>query len=89
MTDYIVKHSCWKGVQSVGHSLKNLVPRPPLFLPSICIHIDTWKQNSGEKQGRTGLIHHVNDIRWTRGGHRGRGAQLQKQHNGLSVRAFY
>ena len=30
-----------------------------------------------EKQGRPGLIHHVSDVRWTRGGHdnevRGRG----------------
>ena len=28
------------------------------------------------KWGRPGSIHHVNDVRWTRGGRRGGGAQL-------------
>ena len=34
-------------------------------------------------------IHHVNDVRWTRGGCRGGGAQLPKQRTQPSVRVLY
>ena len=37
----------------------SLVPRPPLFLPSICVHNNTREQKNGEKQGRPGSIHHM------------------------------
>ena len=37
----------------------SLVPRPPLFLPSICIHNNTQERKTGEKRGRPGSIHHV------------------------------
>ena len=42
----------------------SLVPRPPLFLPSVYIHNKTREQRTSEKQGRPGTIHHVNDVRW-------------------------
>ena len=37
----------------------SLVPRPPPFLPSICVHNNSREQKTGEKQGRPGSIHHV------------------------------
>ena len=37
-----------------------LVPRPPSFLPSICIHNNAREGKTGEKRGRPGSIHHVN-----------------------------
>ena len=37
------------------------------------------------KLGKPGSIHHMNDIRWTRGGRRGGGAQLPEQCTGPSV----
>ena len=43
---------------------------------------------NGLKQGRPESIHHVNDVRWTRVGRRGGGAQLPKQRTGPSVRAL-
>ena len=52
----------------------SLVPRPPPFLPSVCVHNNTRERKTSEKRGRPGSIHHVNDVRWTRGGHRGGGA---------------
>ena len=44
-----------------------------------------WSQQytADEERGRAGSIHHVNDIRWMRGGHRGGGAQLPKKKNAL------
>ena len=30
-----------------------------------------WKWKSGEKWGRPGNTYHMNDVRWTQGGHRG------------------
>ena len=37
----------------------SLVPRPPLFFPSVCVHNNTWEQKTGEKRGRPGSIHHM------------------------------
>ena len=37
----------------------SLVPRPPLFLPSICVHNNTREQKTGKKWGRPGSIQHV------------------------------
>ena len=37
----------------------SLVPRPPPFLPSVCVDNNTWEQKTGEKRGRPGSIHHV------------------------------
>ena len=39
--------------------LDSLVPRPPLFLPSVCIHNNIWERRTGNKRGRPGSIHHV------------------------------
>ena len=36
-----------------------LVPRPPPFLPSVCVDNNTWERKTGEKRGRPGSIHHV------------------------------
>ena len=68
---------------------RSLVSRPPPFLPSICVHNNTREWKTGEKQGWPGNIHHLNDIRWTRGKRRGGGAQLPKQCTGLSIRALH
>ena len=64
----------------------SLVPRPPLFLPSVCVHNNTRERKTSEKRGRPGSIHHVNDVRWTRGGRGGGRAQLPKQCTASSVR---
>ena len=45
--------------------LHSLIPRLPLFLPSVCVHNNTREQKTSEKRGRSGSIHHVNDVRWT------------------------
>ena len=37
----------------------SLVPRPPLFLSSVCVHNNTWEQKTGEKRRRPGSIHHM------------------------------
>ena len=38
----------------------SLVPRPPPFLPYVCVCNNTWEQKTGEKQGRPpGSIHHM------------------------------
>ena len=46
----------------------SLVPWPSLLLPSVCLHNNTRERKTCEKWGRPGSIHHVNDVRWTRGG---------------------
>ena len=51
----------------------SLIPRPPSFLPSFYVHSNTWERKTGEKQGRPGSFHHMNDIWWMRGGRRGEG----------------
>ena len=75
MVVYLFVHvAVWSGDITWKSSL---APNPPPFLPSVCVCNDTQKQKSG-KQGRTGLIHHVNDVSWT---WVGRGwVHLQKQH---------
>ena len=35
------------------------VPRPPRFLPSVCVHNITQERKTSEKRGRPGNIHHV------------------------------
>ena len=47
----------------------SLAPRPPPFLPFICVH--TSEQKASKKWVRTESIHHINDFKWTRGGHGG------------------
>ena len=54
----------------------SLIPRPPSFLPSFYVHSNTWERKTGEKQGRPGSFHHMNDIWWMRGGRRGEGPIL-------------
>ena len=44
---------------SVTILTSSLVPRPPLFLPSVCVHNNTREQKTGKKRGRPGSIHHV------------------------------
>ena len=39
--------------------LGSLGPRPPPFLPSVCVHNNTRERKTGKKQGRPGSIHHV------------------------------
>ena len=33
--------------------------RPPLFLPSVCVHNNTRERKTSKKQGRPGSIHHM------------------------------
>ena len=47
--------------------LLSLVPRPPPFLPSVCIHINTQEQKTSEKH-RTGIFIMRVDASWTWGG---------------------
>ena len=49
----------WIELLSYTWQFHNLVPRPPPFLPSICVHYNTCEQKSGEKRGTPGSIHHV------------------------------
>ena len=39
--------------------MPSLVPRPPPFVPSVCVHNNTQERKTGEKWGRLGSIHHV------------------------------
>ena len=43
---------------------------PDLLLLFFSLH--TWKQKSGEKQGRPGNTYHVNEVGWMQGGRRGK-----------------
>ena len=38
---------------------KSLVPRPPQFIPSICVHNNTRERKTSKKWGRSGSIHHM------------------------------
>ena len=53
-----------------------------IFCLSVCIWYtrSTQKWKSNKKWER--LVHYVNDVRWTRDGHRVERPQLQKQHTG-------
>ena len=44
-----------------------------LACSSVCVQYNTRKRKSKRKRGRPGLIHHMNDVRWTQGGHREEG----------------
>ena len=46
---------------------------PCSFGSSVCVDNNTWMRKSSEGQGRPGIIHHMSDVRWTRGGCRGQG----------------
>ena len=35
----------------------SLIPRPPPFLPSVCVHNNTQEQKTSEKLGRPGSLH--------------------------------
>ena len=66
----------------------SLVPRTPLFaftiihgLP-VCIHNNTRLVKKGESLGA------FINVRWTRGGRRGGGTQLSKQHTRSSIQAL-
>ena len=37
----------------------SLVPRPPLFLPSVGVHNNTWERKTSEKRGKPRSIHHM------------------------------
>ena len=74
------------GYYPTADSLQFRSQASPVFCSSVSVH----KRHS--KNGvRPGLIHHVNDVRWTQGGCEveGKGDQPQKQHTGSSVQAFY
>ena len=68
----------------------SLGPGPSLFdLPFTFTIIHGMGRSRKLNRGRPGSIHHVNDVRWTRGGRKGGGAQLPKQRAGPSVRVLY
>ena len=46
----------------------SLVPRPPPFLPSVCVHNNTREWKTGEKRGRPGSIDHVSGREVDEGG---------------------
>ena len=48
----------------------SLIPRPPPFLPSVCVHNNTQKQKTSKKTGKS-WEHSSHE--WTRGGRRGEG----------------
>ena len=50
----------------------NLVPRPPPFLPFVCVH-NTRERKTGEKRGKPGSIDHVSRREVDAGG----GADIQ------------
>ena len=60
-------------------------PGLPHFSSSVCNQYNTRKRKSAKKRGRPGLIHHVSDVRWTRGGRdndiRGRGPTAHSSKN--------
>ena len=60
----------------------------PVFTFHLCSQYYT-ERKTGEKWGRSGSIHHVNDVRWTWGRHGREGVQLPKQHTGSSVQMLY
>ena len=63
------------GHMRLVHQQGSLAPRPTRsFCSSVCVANNTWMRKSGEERGRPGIIHHVSDIRWTRGGRKGGGA---------------
>ena len=39
--------------------IDSFVPRPPPFLPSVCVHNNTRERKTGEKWGRPGSVDHV------------------------------
>ena len=41
----------------------SLGPRPTPFWSSVCVHNNTRERKTGQKWGRPGSIHHVNDVR--------------------------
>ena len=87
---HLFRNSCFTGLSVVTLQQElficsSFVPRPPPFLPSICVQNNRREWKTSEKWGRPGSIHHVNDIRWTRGGHGGEGIQLPKQCTGSSI----
>ena len=48
-----------KGVSSIQKVLISLVPRPPPFLSSICVHNNTRERKIDKIGGRPGSSHHV------------------------------
>ena len=59
--------------QPVPMACSSLVTRPPPFLPSILHN----KYTGVEDRGGPESIHHVNDVRWMRGGRKGGVADCQ------------
>ena len=75
--------NCAATIQEITYT----IPTVALFpgLP----HLRSQQYTASEERGRPGSIHQVNDVRWTRDGRRGGGAQLPKQRTGSSIRALY
>ena len=44
---------------------------PRSFCSSVCIENNARMRKSGEERGRPGVIHHMSDVRWMRGGRKG------------------
>ena len=57
-----------------------LVHRPPTFFVLRFALSKTRKWRNSEERERRGLIHHVNDVRWTRGGHKEEGPNGKTTH---------
>ena len=51
----------WSGISAWPHKFtaKSFVPRPPLFIPSVCVHNNTREWKTSKKWGRSESIHHV------------------------------
>ena len=84
------RNTSWKGLTACSDKCccYSLVPRPPRF--DHLFAFTTIRKVGGKlKLGRPGSIHHMNDIRWMRGGRRWGGAQLPEQCTGRSVWALY
>ena len=69
--------------------MHSLVPRPPPFQFFGLRSVLYTEVEECEKRGRPGLIHHVSNVRWTRGGCEndvgGRGPTAQSSTNPLHV----
>ena len=72
----VMKDNSLVGVDPPGLAT-SLVPRPlPFFVLRFAFSINTEVEEH-EKRERPGNTYHVNDVRWTRGGHRGGGVRIR------------
>ena len=51
----------WSGISAWPHKFtaKSFVPRPPPFIPSVCVHNNTREWKTSKKLGRFESVHHV------------------------------